>query len=62
MRLGGIVVTKASINDEWWAEVVRICKANGYAEWFYADRDAWLESSDGMTPQEAVDYQLECAA
>lgn len=49
-----------SISEAWWAEVVRLCKERGYAEWFYADRDAWLEDSDDMTPAEAVDYQLEC--
>lgn len=48
--------------DEWYAEVVRISKERGYAEWFYADRDAWLEhySDERDTPTEAVDYNLGC--
>ena len=46
--------------DEWFAEVVRICKERDYADWFYADREAWLECKDEMMPLQAVDYQLEC--
>ena len=46
--------------DEWFAEAVRICQERGYAVWFYADRGAWLEVKDEMTPLQAVDYQLEC--
>lgn len=47
-------------DEEWFDEVVHICKARGYAEWFYADREAWLEDKEEMTPQQAVDYQREC--
>lgn len=48
--------------EEWYAEVVRICREMSYPEWFYQDRLAWLEDyRDGMTPFEAVSYQLECA-
>lgn len=47
-------------DDEWYAEVIRICKERGYAEWFYADHAAWLEDKAEMTPQQAVSYQLEC--
>ena len=46
--------------NEWFAEVIRICKERGYAEWFYADREAWLEDMDEMTPLQAVEYQREC--
>lgn len=48
--------------DEWYAEVVRISRDRDYGEWFYADREAWLELSAEMTPREAVDYNVgECA-
>lgn len=47
--------------DAWYGEVVRICKERGFAEWFYADREAWLEDREEMTPEQAVAYQLECA-
>lgn len=47
-------------DDEWYAEVVRICRARDYAEWFYADRDAWLEDKEEFTPEQAVNYQVEC--
>jgi hypothetical protein len=46
--------------EEWWNEVLAICKARGYAEWFYADREAWLEDREEMTPEQAVNYQVEC--
>lgn len=46
--------------DEWYGEVVRISKKRGYAEWFYADRDAWLELKETHTPLEAIDYNYEC--
>lgn len=45
---------------KWFDEVIRLYKERGYAEWFYADRDAWLEDMDEMTPLQAVEYQLEC--
>lgn len=50
--------------NEWYAEVVRICKELDYAEWFYADKDAWLEhyADERDTPQQAIDYNLECAS
>lgn len=44
---------------EWFDEVTRICKERGYAEWFYADRAAWLEDMKEMTPLQAVEYQRE---
>lgn len=47
-------------DEEWYAEVVRICTERGYARWFYADREAWLEDKDEMTPLQAVEYQREC--
>lgn len=49
--------------DEWYAEVVRISKERGHAEWFYADRDAWLEhyADEKDSPEDAVDYNEECA-
>ncbi len=49
-------------DDQWYAEVVRICQEMSYPKWFYSDRAAWLECSGDMTPFEAVKYQLECAA
>ena len=47
-------------DDEWWSEVIRICNERGYAEWFSADREAWLELKTEMTPLQAVEYQVEC--
>lgn len=49
--------------EEWYAEVVRLCKAQGLPEWFYADRDAWLEhfADEQDAPQDAIDYNVECA-
>ena len=47
-------------DDQWFDEVVRICKERGYANWLYADRAAWLEDKDEMTPLQAVQFQLEC--
>lgn len=46
--------------EEWYAEVVRICQERGYAAWFYADRAAWLEDKEEMSPEQAVSYQIEC--
>ena len=50
------------VDKEAWLEAVEdICHRRGYAKWFYADREAWLEDyRDGMSPNEAVDYQVEC--
>lgn len=49
-------------NDKasWYEEVVRICQERGYAKWFYEDRDAWLEDFSEFTPEEAIDYNIEC--
>lgn len=46
--------------DEWWDAVVAICKERNYAAWFYADKEAWLEDREEMTPEQAVNYQVEC--
>jgi hypothetical protein len=46
--------------DSWYVEVIRICKEREYAEWFYADREAWLELKSDHTPLQAVDYNYEC--
>ena len=46
--------------DQWYAEVLRICKEREYSEWFYADREAWLDLSNNHTPLQAVDYNYEC--
>lgn len=51
---------KELTDDEWFDEVARICEERGYAEWFYADREAWLEDKEEMTPLQAVEYQREC--
>jgi hypothetical protein len=49
------------IEEAWWEAVVDICFQRKYAQWFYADREAWLEDyRDGMSPNEAVNYQVEC--
>lgn len=50
--------------DQWYAEVVRLCKEQGLPEWFYADKDAWLEhyADEHDTPQQAIDYNVECAS
>lgn len=53
-------MSATTVSEEWWNEVVAICKQRGYAEWFYADRDAWLEDREEMTPEQAVNYQVEC--
>lgn len=55
---------KELTEDEWYDEVVRICKERDYAEWFYADREAWLDyfRDEQPTPEEAIRYQLECAS
>lgn len=49
--------------EEWYAEVIRLCKEQELPEWFYADKDAWLEhyTDDDDTPQQAIDYNVECA-
>ena len=48
------------VEEAWFEAVVYICVQRNYARWFYAHRDAWEEFyRDGMSPQEAVDYQAE---
>lgn len=47
-------------DEEWYAEVVRICRERGYSNWFYADREAWLELKSDHSPTQAVDYNYQC--
>ena len=46
----------------WWMLVVGECKRRGFAKWFYADRETWIEEHKnrlGERPLEAIETNLD---
>ena len=56
-------LTAEEMSDKlWWTLVVGECKRRKIAEWFYADRETWIEEHKnrlGQLPLEAIQTNLD---